>query len=188
MISFTFKRGARYACVLTFLYALAVSCVAPAWAAKTTTATTTTAGKYGQNTPLNLGSGSVGHTASASFSGTIVRTIVGLAIVIAVIYGITWLLRQSRSARNPSMGDGLAQIASLPLGANRSVSLVRVGDELHLLGVADHGVTSIRVFNEEQAYELGLPFDPEDTYAGAGTTGVGVTQRVVELLRKLTAR
>jgi flagellar protein FliO/FliZ len=188
MIPFTSKRGARFACVLTFLYALAILCVAPAWAAKTTTGTTTATGKYGQNTPLNLNSGGVTHPNSASFSGTIVRTIVGLAIVIAVIYGITWLLRQSRSARNPPMGDGLAQIASLPLGTNRSVSLVRVGDELHLLGVADQAITSIRVFNEEQAYELGLPFDPEDTFAGATTTGVSPMQRVVELLRRLTAR
>jgi flagellar protein FliO/FliZ len=184
MISFTFKRGARYAYALTFLYALAVLRVAPAWAAEKTLAN-----KYGANKPLTgLSSGTGIHTSTASFSGTIVRTIVGLAIVIAVIYGITWLLRQSRSARNPATGDGLAQIASLPLGANRSVALVRVGDELHLLGVADHGVTSIRVFTEEQAYELGLPFDPEDTYSSGGAGALTPIQRLVASLRRFTVR
>jgi flagellar protein FliO/FliZ len=184
MISFTLKRGARFACVLTSLYALVVLCVAPAWAGEDSIAN-----KYGASKPLTgLTSGTQTHASTASFSGTIVRTIVGLAIVIAVIYGISWLLRQSRSARNPSMGDGLAQIASLPLGTNRSVALVRVGDELHLIGVADHAVTSIRVFTEEQAYELGLPFDPEDTYTSGGNGALRPLQRLVESLRRSTVR
>jgi flagellar protein FliO/FliZ len=185
MLSSTFKRGARYACALTSLYALAVLRVRPAWAADSSLAD-----KYGASKPLTgLTSGTGIHTSTASLSGTLVRTIVGLAIVIAVIYGITWLLRQSRSSRNPPMGDGLAQIASLPLGANRSVSLVRVGDELHLMGVADHAVTSIRVFTEEEAYELGLPFDPEDTYsAQAGPGAAAPMLRVVETLRRFTVR
>ena len=42
------------------------------------------------------------------------------------------------------------------------MSLVRVGAELHLLGVAEHGINGIRVFSEEEAYELGIPFDTDD--------------------------
>ena len=106
--------------------------------------------------------------------------------MIVVIYGLTWLLKQSRTTKNPSMGDGLVQIASMPLGPNRSVSLIRVGAELHLLGVAESGVTGIRVFTEEEAYELGIPFDP-DEFETPGRGGAP-TARVIEALRRFTVR
>jgi flagellar protein FliO/FliZ len=157
-------------------------------AASTNTSTTRTANKYGANKSLDLTSSTPAHPNSGSFSGTLARTIVGLLIVIAVIYGLSWILKQARASRNPSTGDGLAQISSLPLGANRSVALVRVGAELHLLGVAEHGITSIRIFSEEEAYELGLPFDPEDVDTSGGIGGLQPVQRLVSSLRRFTVR
>lgn len=181
MKTLTFPRGARLACALsTTLFAFAIWCSAPALAASGN------ANSF-ENTRLHLNSGNPAHPASGSISGTIVRTIVALLIVIAVIYGITWLLKQSRSARNPSVGDGLTQVASLPVGPNRSVTLVRVGAELHLLGVAEHGITGIRVFSEEEAYELGIPFDTDD-FDTPGRAGAPATQRVIDALRRLTVR
>ena len=44
---------------------------------------------------------------SGSFGGSIVRTIVGLLIVIAVIYGLAWILRQATRGAQPVTGDGL---------------------------------------------------------------------------------
>jgi flagellar protein FliO/FliZ len=140
-----------------------------------------------ENKRVSIGSGTPVHTSSSSLSGTIVRTIVALLVVIAVIYGLSWILKQSRSARNPSLGDGLVQVASLPLGPNRSVSLIRVGAELHLLGVAKQGINGLRVFTEEEAYELGIPFDQDD-FAAPGRGGAATTQRVLETLRRLTVR
>lgn len=181
MMSLTLSRGARMTCALTTtVFAVALWCASPVFAA-------TGANRYGANTPVNLNSGNPAHAASGSLSGTIVRTIVALLIVIAVIYGITWLLKQSRSGGNPSMGDGLTQVASLPLGPNRSVTLVRVGAELHLLGVAEHGISGIRVFSEEEAYELGIPFDP-DEFDTPGRGGGQPAQRVIDALRRLTVR
>jgi flagellar protein FliO/FliZ len=182
MKSLTFTRGARIACALTSaLFAAAIWCSSPALAASTFD------NKFGASKKLSLNSGNPAHAASGSLSGTIVRTIVALLVVIAVIYGLTWLLKQSRTTKNPSMGDGLVQIASMPLGPNRSVSLIRVGAELHLLGVAESGVTGIRIFTEEEAYELGIPFDPDefDTPRGGGSAPA---QRVVDVLRRLTVR
>jgi flagellar protein FliO/FliZ len=181
MKSLTITRGARFACALTFLYAAALWFSSPAFAA----------GKkndYGANLPVHLNSGLPTHTSSGNFSGTIVRTIVGLLIVIAVIYGLSWILKQAKAAKNPTLGDGLAQVASLPLGPNRSLTLVRVGAELHLLGVAEHGVTSVRVFSEEEAYELGIPFDPEDFDTSGGAGGMPPVQRLIESLRRFTVR
>lgn len=199
MRSLTFTRGVWLACAITLLLALtaapALAAGSPSHHAAGSSAasrianaqTKSLAAKYGANSKLNLHTGTAAHaTTSSGISGSIVRTIVGLLIVIAVIYGLTWIVKQSKASKNPAVGDGLEQVASLPLGTNRSVALVRVGDELHLLGVAEHGITGIRVFSEDEAYELGLPFHSDDgDYAGRGPVPV---QRVVDALRRITLR
>ncbi|MGO9974652.1 MAG: flagellar biosynthetic protein FliO [Solirubrobacteraceae bacterium] len=144
---------------------------------------------FGQNTPLDLsGSGATHATGSTGTSGSIVRTIVGLAIVIAVIYGLSWILRRAKTSRNPATGTGLEQIASLPLGTGRSVSLVRVGSELHLLGVAEHGVSRIRTFTEAEAMAAGLTFTPEPADSAEPETDPSSIARALDALRRLTAR
>ena len=177
MKTLTLPRGARLACAFTTtLFALAIWCSAPAFASG-----------FNESKAYHGGSSTVGKVASGSLSGTIVRTIIGLLIVIAVIYGLTWVLKQGKAARNPAVGEGLVQVASLPLGTNRSVALVRVGAELHMLGVAEHGINGIRVFSEEEAYELGIPFDPED-FDTPRRAGGQPAARVVDALRRLTVR
>ncbi len=173
----TFSRGARLTCAITTIFALTLWFASPALA-----------GVGDPHSHLSLGSGNPAHVASGSLSGTIVRTIVGLLIVIAVIYGLTWVLKQSRGAGNASVGEGLAQVASLPLGPNRSVALVRVGAELHMLGVAEHGINGIRVFSEEEAYELGIPFDPSEFETPGRRAGRLSAQTVLATLRRLTIR
>ena len=51
----------------------------------------------GENTPLSLGS-SAGSTHSSGSGASLVRTIVGLAIVIAVIWGLSWILTPGQVA------------------------------------------------------------------------------------------
>ncbi len=177
MRPFTFPRGARFACALfTTLLAAAVWCASPSLAAPSNAF---------EHQRLHLVGSNPTHAAAGSLTGTIVRTIVALLVVIAVIYGLSWVLKQGRASRNPALGEGLAQVASLPLGPNRSVSLIRVGAELHLIGVADHSINGIRVFTEEEAYELGIPFDL-DEHPGSG--GGAQAHRLLDALRRLTVR
>lgn len=122
---------------------------APALAART-------AARGAESTPVDLTGASSGG-AHVGGGGSIVRTIVGLAIVIGVIYGVAWVLRQVKSSRQPrATGSGLAALASVPLGSGRSVQLVRAGRELVLLGVAEQGVVPIRTYTEEEARTAGL--------------------------------
>jgi flagellar protein FliO/FliZ len=112
----------------------------------------------GEKTPLHLDTG-VGTTTShvGSSGGSIVRTVVGLALVIGVIYGLTWVLRQVKGSKEEKqLGSALASVATLPLGPNRSLHLIRAGEELVLLGVAEHGVTPIRTYAEDEARAAGL--------------------------------
>ncbi len=111
----------------------------------------------GENTPLNLGSSTGTTHSSATGGASIVRTIVGLAIVIAVIWGLSWILRQVKSRREPGAPSaGLSSIAALPLSSGRSVHLVRAGNDYLLLGSAEHGVMPIHRYSEEEARAAGL--------------------------------
>jgi flagellar protein FliO/FliZ len=114
----------------------------------------------GENTPLDLNTSTgASHSSVASSTGgaSIVRTIVGLAIVIAVIWGLAWILRQVKTARDPSVAStGLTSVAALTLGSGRSVHLVRAGNDYVLLGATEHGVAPIHRYTEEQARDAGL--------------------------------
>src|SRR3954468_19923728 len=69
----------------------------------------------GEKTPLNLKDSS-GPNTHVGGGGSIVRTIVGLAVVIGVIYGLYWILKQVKSSREEkATGQGLAALATLPL-------------------------------------------------------------------------
>jgi flagellar protein FliO/FliZ len=118
----------------------------------------------GENTPLNLpADGGAKKITGASGGGSLVRTVVGLAIVIGVIYGVAWILKQVKSSKEERRsGSGLESAAVVPLGPNRALHLVRAGRELVLVGVAEHGVTPIRTYTEEEALELGIIGEDDD--------------------------
>ena len=111
----------------------------------------------GESTPLNLPSADQTQAAASGGGGSLVRTFVGLAIVLAVIYGLYWVLKQVKASReSAASGDGLESVATIPLGSNRSLHLVRAGRELVLLGVSEQSVVPIRAYSEEEARALGL--------------------------------
>jgi flagellar protein FliO/FliZ len=118
----------------------------------------------GENTPLHLNASTGAAHATASGGASIVRTIVGLAIVLAVIWGLAWILRQVKTSReggdSRQSSAGLASVAALTLGSGRSVHLVRAGSDYVLLGSTEHGVAPIHRYTEEQARDAGLLSDP----------------------------
>ncbi|HEX5616868.1 MAG TPA: flagellar biosynthetic protein FliO [Solirubrobacteraceae bacterium] len=122
----------------------------------------------GEKTPLNLSSDTKEQTTSAASSGGgLVRTIVGLAIVIGVIYGLYWVLKQVKASReDKALGTGLKTLATLPLGPKGSMHLIRAGDEVVLVGVGEAGVTPIRTYGENEARALGLIADDGEELVG----------------------
>ncbi len=114
----------------------------------------------GEAAPLNLSPSTASHTSSGGAS--IVRTIVGLLIVIAVIWGLTWILKQVKTGRETrSAGSGLTSLATLALGSGRTLHLVRAGRDYLLVGSAEHGVAPIHRYTEQQARDAGLLDLPE---------------------------
>ncbi len=148
---------------------------------------------YGENTPLKLPADDSGvHAQVGSGGGSLARTFVGLAVVVAVIYGLTWVMRQMKASREErSVGFGLSAEASVPLGPGRSVHLIRAGRESVLVGSAEQGVVPIRTYSEDEARELGL-LAPEQLEAGdvidSRARPVGPGGLVGDLLSKLRER
>ncbi|MBS1677689.1 MAG: FliO/MopB family protein [Actinobacteria bacterium] len=151
--------------------------------------------------PLDLGSSAA--NAHAAGGGSIARTIVGLAIVLAVIFGLRWVMKQYKAGREKkSAGTGLASMATLPLGRDRSLHVVRAGREVLVVGSGEHGVTPVRSYSEEEARALGLlevPFDDDeppplklesDGPTKGGTAGPAgeVGRRALDTLRSWTVR
>jgi flagellar protein FliO/FliZ len=145
----------------------------------------------GESTPLNLPADAPPQAATAGGSGSLVRTIVGLAVVIGVIYGVAWVLRQVKDSKETRVsGVGLQHAATIPLGPNRSLHLVRAGRELVLVGSAEHGVVPIRTYTEEEAIAVGL-IEPDEDDEDAGprpSTGPPRGSGLVGRLRDLTTR
>jgi flagellar protein FliO/FliZ len=146
----------------------------------------------GENTPVNLGDAADKKpSAPGAGGGSLVRTFVGLAIVIGVIYGLYWVLKQVKASREEkASGQGLAALATLPLGPNRSLQLVRAGRELVLVGVSEHGVTPVRTYSEDEAEAVGLlDLDAGDDEPGDDSSAAGGTLgKLVDDLRRRTVR
>jgi flagellar protein FliO/FliZ len=114
----------------------------------------------GESTTLNLPSSAPkvdAHQAAGSSSGGgLVRTIVGLAIVIAVIYGLYWVLKQVKaSARGARVGPAWRRSPTLPLGPTARCTWCAPARG-RAVGVGEHGVTPIRTYGEHEAARSGL--------------------------------
>jgi flagellar protein FliO/FliZ len=106
--------------------------------------------------------------------GSLLRGVVGFAIVIGVILVIAKLLKSNQarkqgiSPRRRGQGSGLVEVlSSTPLGPNRHLHLVRVGDEVILVGAGEGGITPLRRFDEDEAVALGA-IASEDEMIDAG--------------------
>ncbi len=135
----------------------------------------------GEATSLELSpSSTASHTSSAGAS--IVRTIVGLLIVIAVIWGLTWILKQVKSGRETrSAGSGLTSLATLALGSGRTLHLVRAGRDYLLVGSAEHGVAHIHRYTEHEARDAGLLDLPEPPTGGDDDATAGTARRLLQI-------
>ncbi|MGA2012387.1 MAG: flagellar biosynthetic protein FliO [Solirubrobacteraceae bacterium] len=143
----------------------------------------------GESTPLHLGTTAALHTTATGSSGSsILRTIVALVIVSAIIYAIAKILRAVKGrGETRASGEGLSQIASLPLGAGRSLALIRSGRDVVLLGVAEQGVTKIKTYTEEEARAVGIDVPPPAP-AGDVDQAERPLGRVIAGLRRMTVR
>lgn len=185
---------------LTLLLALAVAAIAPLDASAAS-------GFKRDRTPLPADVSGAGTTSGHSTSvqaasgtgGAALRMLFGLAIVLAIIFVLYKVLKRSarKNDRTVDAHGGMTVVASTPLAPSRSLHLVRVGEELVLVGAAEQGVTPIRVYAADEVRRLGFDADPgtQAPFApmgmlgpGPGAARPGFGAALVETLRRMTAR
>jgi flagellar protein FliO/FliZ len=143
----------------------------------------------GEGTPLRLSTNAAHHSSSVG-SGSILRTIVALVIVVGLIYGIARVLKKVKGGGQRASGEGLEHVATLPLAQGRSVALVRSGSDVVLVGISESGVTPIKVYSEAEALMTGIAL-PADDPAGPLLLEAGErrpARNVMDVLRQMTVR
>lgn len=126
-------------------------------------------------------------TGGGTSTGAIARLVGGLALVLAVIYGVYWLLKTVGKSRK-SESDGRIQLLSTTtIGPNKTLHLVRIGDDVVLVGASEHSVTPLRAYSAEELRRDG--FDVDEGQGPFRPTGEGPTLgRLVAELKRRTAR
>jgi flagellar biosynthetic protein FliO len=87
---------------------------------------------------------------SSSSGGSMFRMLFGLVVVLGAIYGIHWLLKKWGASRLQGVTGRTGVIdvvATTALAQGRALHLVRVGEELVLVGATDQSITRIGEFN-----------------------------------------
>lgn len=122
-----------------------------AWAAGAT-------GTASDRVPLAPADGSGGGDAAAGMYGTLLRLGLGLIVVVGIILAIWFLMKRSQRGRLPGAGGpggALVDVVSTtPLGPNRFLHLIRVGEDLILIGATEQSVTPVARIAGDQAVDL----------------------------------
>jgi len=138
--------------------------------------------------PDSVTNGSSGGALSSASGGAsaVARMVVGLGVVLLVVFGVYWLLKKRyRGGSRGTVADGRLEIvATTPLANNRSVHLLRAGDELILIGSSEQSVTGLRTWGPEEAARLEAVLAVPPPKPEQPTQPVGI----FDALRKLTVR
>jgi flagellar protein FliO/FliZ len=101
--------------------------------------------------------------ATGGGAGSGLRVLLGLAVVLAVIFAIWWILKRTNRGRTPgaSKSDAVTVLSTTAVGPNRNLHLVRVGGDVLLLGATEHGISALHTLDPEAARDHGLVPDPD---------------------------
>lgn len=150
-----------------------------------------------------------GGSGKASEGGSILRMIFGLVVVLGAIYGVHYLLKRWGNSRIQGVAGRTGVIdvvATTPLAQGRALHLVRVGEDLVLVGATEQSITRIvdvdssalgagaanQGNGEFQAMLSGAMYGSQPGVptgmGGAGSTSEPFLKRFVDNLRMSTAR
>ena len=81
-----------------------------------------------------------------------VRMLLVLAGVVALIYGVFWLLRRGQRLKTPE-NETIRVLGSRSLGGNRALHLVEVGRVVYLVGSAESGVNLVAEVKDQETID-----------------------------------
>jgi flagellar protein FliO/FliZ len=137
------------------------------------------------------GTGASATTHAASGGSAVLRLVIGLAVVLGLIFIVRWGVKRARREPRPGRGSSdITVISTTPLAGTRAVHLLLVGEELLLVGSAEHSVTALRVYTNEEARALLEPGNGGQPLSlhPSPTPAVPTVGKLLEDLRRRTAR
>lgn len=125
---------------------------------------------------------------SASAGSSLARTVAGLAIVLAVLFGIYWLFKTYAKGKQTKSDGRLEIVATTALAPNRAVHLIRVGDGLVLVGSAEGSITRLKAYSAAESAALDARLEGEPGALRPFGSEAAGPSGFVEQLRRRTAR
>jgi flagellar protein FliO/FliZ len=109
---------------------------------------------------------------SFGLGGGLGRAVLGFVAVVGAILVVAKLLKANQKRRFGLRGGpsgSLEVLSTTPLGPNRNLHLLRVGEEVMLIGAAEGGISRLRTFDPTEAVDLGMlaPLDGQDGFGAA---------------------
>jgi len=96
-----------------------------------------------QNEPVNS------FNNSGSSAGLFFQLIISLALVLGLIYLFFWILKKKNRLTNSKLYDHLGAI---PLGQNKSVQIIEIGNKIYVLGVGED-ISTISILESDEEIE-----------------------------------
>ncbi|MDZ7754139.1 MAG: flagellar biosynthetic protein FliO [Gammaproteobacteria bacterium] len=110
--------------------------------------------------PLLAGAAEVPQ-AGAGLPGHMVQTVMGLAAIVLLIFGLAWLLRQVFRLQ-PTMNGRMRVLGGLSLGPRERIVLIKVGDTQLVVGTTPGRIQTLHVLDKP------LPEDEAPSAPGRG--------------------
>ncbi|MCU0575692.1 MAG: flagellar biosynthetic protein FliO [Desulfobacterota bacterium] len=82
--------------------------------------------------------------AGTGMAGTGLRAVLSLLLVIAIMFGLAWVLRRYGPVARARKSFGLDVLGQVTLGAKAHLALIRVGKSVLLLGVTANTVNLLK--------------------------------------------
>ena len=84
--------------------------------------------------------------------GGLVRMLLILVLVLGMIYAVVWLLKRLQQPRRPETSL-ISLAASQPLAGSRALHLVKVGEQVFLVGEGDAGVQMLAEITDKESLD-----------------------------------
>lgn len=91
-----------------------------------------------------------------NYTVVIFRVMLYLAVVIAVIFAVAWIVKKSGLSGSSRIGGGGAMdvLEILPFGQNRNVTMIRVMDAVYLLGQTPQSIVLLEKIEGQKAIDV----------------------------------
>lgn len=103
---------------------------------------------------------------AGELAGNLVQMVIGLAIVIALLIACLWLIRHLSAPRG-SAAATIKVLGATALGPRERLVLVRIGEEVLVLGVAPGRVSTLHRMSAEDLQAASLTTDQENEKLGS---------------------